>query len=337
MERRAFEDLLDQAADSLTDDVRASNEHHTDRAFERRTLEVLTRLARDQELAVSPARNAQGFPDIVVNGFGVEVKTVQTDSWLTIGNSIFEGTRATTTRSVYVMFGKMGGVPEVRWAPYGKVVSHVRTTHMPRFVLDLATGDPLFEKIGIIYDDFCALSEEEKMDHVRDYARGRLQPGEHLWWLEDRPQQPHALPLQVRLWHNLDDEEKVRLRAEAIILNPQIVRSGRARHKYDDVATYILTVHGVLCPQVRDLFSAGSAAGVVRPEDERGGVYIQRALSAIEDELRAAADRLDDALFEEYWKTVVPKRDRLREWLRRADEYAAPLWVPSDYLFRDGR
>jgi hypothetical protein len=328
----AFEQLLDLTAEALTEDVRATPAHHAAPAFEQRTLEVLVGLAHDQGLAVSAAKNAQGFPDIVANGFGVEVKSVQTDSWLTIGNSIFEGTRATSTQSVYVMFGKMGGAPEVRWAPYGNVVSHVRTTHMPRFVLDLATKTPLFERMGITYDDFFSLNEEEKMAYVREYWRERLGPGEHLWWIE--PEMPHSLPLEVRLYRNLEVEEQTRLRAEAVILNPQIVQSGRVKGKYDDVATYLMSVHGVLCPQVRDLFSAGSAAGVVRPEDERGGVYIQRALSAIEDHLREAAERLKDALFQEYWGTVVPQEERLREWLRRADEYAVPYWRPSDYLFR---
>jgi hypothetical protein len=331
-----FEGLLDLAAAALTQDVRDSKVYHSAPAFEQRTLEVLIDTAQTAGLNVTPARNSQGFPDIIADPFGVEVKSVQTDAWLTIGNSIFEGTRATSTRRVYVMFGKMGGTPEVRWTPYGDVVSHVRTTHMPRFVLDLETSHPLFETMGISYDAFCELTPEDKMVYVRDYSRGRLGPGERLWWLEDRPQEPHPLPLQVRLYRNLDDTEKVKLRAEGVILNPQVVRSGASSTgKYDDVATYLLTVHGVLCPQVRDLFSAGSAAGVSRPDDERGGVYIQRGLSQIEDALREAAERLDDALFQEYWGEVVPREQRLQEWLRRADEYAGDWWRPSDYLFRD--
>jgi hypothetical protein len=57
-----------------------------------------------------------------------------------------------------------------------------------------------------------------------------------------------------------------------------------------------------------------------------------RALRHIENELREAADRLEDALFVEYWGTTVPKEDRIREWLRRADEHADG-WVPSRDLF----
>lgn len=279
-----------------------------------------------------PVRRTQGFPDISVDRFGVEVKTVQNDSWHTISNSIFEGTRLAGTDFVYVMFGKMGGEPRVRWAHYGDVVSHVRTTHMPRFEIDLDAEAPLFQRLGVPYDEFRGLSDDEKMRLVRSYWRTRLGPGEHLWWLEDVASQP-SLPPQVRLWANLDREEKRRLTAEAVILNPQILDSGRSRTKYDDVATYFITVHGVLCRQVRDLFSAGSAAGVVRPGDERGGLYLQRFLEGAQDDLLDALDRIDDSVLKEYWDRVVPRDQRLKEWLRRADSYALPKWKPSDVLF----
>ena len=47
-----------------------------------------------------------------------------------------------------------------------------------------------------------------------------------------------------------------------------------------------------------------------------------------------AAERLDDALFEEYWGEACPRQYRIEEWLRRADEIATD-WVPSQTLFRN--
>jgi len=116
------------------------------------------------------------------------------------------------------------------------------------------------------------------------------------------------------------------------LLCPRIVQSGRSRNKYYDVVLYLLTYHGVLCHQARDLFSAGSVANPNNDDD--GGIYLQRAIALIEPEIRAAAARMDGALFEEYWGVTVPPERRIREWLRRADEFAQD-WRPSGVLFLD--
>ena len=102
------------------------------------------------------------------------------------------------------------------------------------------------------------------------------------------------------------------------------------RGKYNDAAIYLLTYHGVLCPQARDLFSAGSVA--LRSDPKRGGLYIMRALMDTEDEMRRAAAYLEDALFVEYWGASVPPKSRIREWLKRADKQAG-TWKPSEVLF----
>src|SRR5690606_2701426 len=97
------------------------------------------------------------------------------------------------------------------------------------------------------------------------------------------------------------------------LLNPQIVKPSRAKKKYDDAVIYLLTYHGVLCPQARDLFSAGSVA--LRADGTRGGNYLQRALNDIEDEMRLAAKTLPDPLFVEYWGYGCAPEDRIKEWL----------------------
>ncbi|GAC1634445.1 MAG: hypothetical protein NVS9B14_10510 [Candidatus Acidiferrum sp.] len=209
---------------------------------------------------------------------------------------------------------------------------HVRTSHVPRFEVEIGAEQSLFEKFGIPYDRFCALSPHDKMEHIRRYARSRLKEGDRLWWLEDKPEreQEHSLPLEVRLYMNLEQDEKRQFRAEAALLCPWIVKPSRSKKKYEDAAIYLLTYHGVLCPQARDLFSAGSVA--LRSDAARGGVYIARALKDIESEMKLAAERLEDALFVEYWGMAVPRRDRISEWLRRADSHAKG-WQPSKVLF----
>ena len=207
---------------------------------------------------------------------------------------------------------------------------HVRTSHVPRFEIEIGSKRSLFSTMGVSYAEFRALSTEERMTHIRKYARGRLGPGERLWWLEDRPDAGHSLPIQVRLYMQLAQDEKRELRAEAALLCPQIVKPARSKHKYDDAALYLLTYRGVLCSQARDLFSAGSVA--LRSDHRRGGNYLLRALKDIEAEMRSAAVRLEAALLEEYWGYDVAPERRIGHWLELADGYAGD-WVPSNELF----
>lgn len=331
MTKDQFERLLTAVSDRLTKESQQSATYQAPREFEKRTRELLIEL-ENRELHVDLAPHPHLFPDIILGEFGIEVKVVNTDSWRTVGNSVFEGTRDPNVKHIYVLYGKMGGTPLVRWGKYEDCVIHVRTSHVPRFELEIGAKESLFLKFGISYEKFCELEAEGKMQYVRKYARGRLKSGDRLWWLEDKPEeaQEYSLPLEVRLYMGLPQEEKRRLRAEAALLCPQIVKPSRSKKKYDDAAMYLITYHGVLCSQARDLFSAGSVA--LRTDETRGGNYILRALQDIQDEMRDAAGRLEDALFVEYWGASVPLKDRIKEWLRRADALAKD-WKPSEKLF----
>jgi hypothetical protein len=166
--------------------------------------------------------------------------------------------------------------------------------------------------------------------YIREYARSRLQKGERLWWLPDNADSEHTLPIQARLYTALSMEEKTKLRAEAVLLCPGIVQSGRAKNKYDAAVLYLMTYHGVICHQARDLFSAGSVANP--NNDDEGGIYIERALKRIEKEMIEAALTMNDALFMEYWGESVPPEQRIKKWLEKADRLARD-WVPSKSLF----
>lgn len=330
MTKDDFEQLLNITSKELTQEA-SKRTFQSSKEFENRSREIIASLldpALRAALNISP--NPQEFPDIVIGQFGVEVKFTTQDTWRSVANSILESTRSPYVQNIYVLFGKMGGKPAVRWGEYAQCVMHVRTSHVPRFELEIGADRSLFETMGVPYKDFSALPLSEKMRHVRKYARGRLKPGEHLWWLGEN----HTLPPQVKLYMYLSQQEKRRMRAEAALLCPQIVKPPRSKQKYDDAVMYILTYYGVLCPQARDLFSAGSVA--MRADQTRGGIYIARALMDIEDEMLSAAKKLDNSLFEEYWGAPVPAGDRIPKWLERADSLAKE-WKPSAVLFRGKR
>jgi hypothetical protein len=286
------------------------------------------------EIDFSP--HPQAFPDIAMGEYGVEVKFTLNDTWRSVANSVLETQRIESVKQIYIVFGKMGGVPEVRWADYRQSVVHVRTSHVPRFEVEIPTErvavkKSLFENMGIKYDEFRQLPMQEKMKFIRTYAK-KIHPDGRLWWIEDKPEGDHTIPIQARLYTNLTTAEKTKYRAEAALLCPTIVKSGRSRNKYDDMVLYLLTYYGVLCHQARDLFSAGSVANPANDDD--GGIYIQRALKLIEKEMRKAALEMDDALFVEYWGESIPPAQRIKRWLEKADEMAKG-WKPSETLFTD--
>lgn len=334
MTRADFERLLNQCCERLTSEARITG-FKTSPQFENRVREVLSELTVGQgEFEIDFEPHPQAFPDIAMGDFGVEVKFTLNDTWRSIANSVLETQRIDSVKHIYLVFGKMGGIPEVRWADYEQSVIHVRTSHVPRFEVELpneksSLNQSLFTCMGVPYDDFRKLSMPEKMKYIRWYSK-KIHPDGRLWWIEDKDTDEHTLPVEVRLYTNLTSAEKTKLRAEAALLCPSIVKSGRSRNKYDDMVLYLLTYHGVLCHQARDLFSAGSVANP--SNDDEGGVYIQRAIKLIEGEMREAAERMDDALFVEYWGESVSPENRIKRWLEKADAVATG-WRPSDSLF----
>jgi hypothetical protein len=333
MTRVLFELLLTALCNQLTAEARL-NLFKTSASFENRVREVVHTLINDPTLEINFDPHPQAFPDIEIGSFGIEVKFSANDTWRSVANSVLERNRIEAVEIVYLVFGKMGGEPEVKWAEYEKSVMHVRTSHVPRFEIEIfpTPEQSLFEKMGISYDDFRISTMEIKMRHIREYARGRLRQGERLWWLDENNEVTHTLPIQARLYTKLDPVEKTKLRAEAILLCPQIVGSGRgaSKDKYNDLVFYLLTYHGVLCHQARDLFSAGSVANP--NNDNEGGIYIERAIKLIESEIIEAALRLENALFVEYWGETIPPESRILKWLEKADSFAQG-WVPSNSLF----
>jgi len=329
IDRTSFETMLSSAVGVLTSDLRETTEFHTSKSFEQRVRVVLGDILNGMGLTVDMSPPAQEFPDIIIGDYGVEVKYSDKNTWRSIANSIFEGSRRAGVNHIYLLFGKVGGVPEVAWGRYDECIMHVRTSHVPRFEVEINAKEPLFEKLNITYDDFRLLSPEEKMPYIRSYAKSRMKDGERLWWIDDQPEE-RAVSLSVQLYTKLSQPEKRKLRAESAILCPQIVKSGRAAGKYDDVTMFLLTYYGVLCNQARDLFSAGSVA--MRSSDQRGGIYIERALKDIENEMREAFEYLEDALFVEYWGVNIHREDRIKYWLTTADKYAVG-WSPSKSLF----
>lgn len=308
-----FEDVLNSAVARMNQAAKAGLTGYADADQFETTVMGELRMALGGALGARSAERLSAFPDILVNGFGVEVKFTKQRSWLGTGNSIFETHRAADARDIYLVFCR-ADIPEVRWRRYEDCISGVRISHSPRYMLDMGGENAFFSDLGMTLDDFRAIDLRDKMALVRDHVKTRLKPGERLWWIDET--QEHTLPVQVRLYRLLDSQTKARMRAEAALMCPQIFQHSRQRGKYDAAALYLLTQHGVFAPQTRDLFSAGSVAGA-----SRGGDYLIRSIRGNQKEIEAAALRLDDALFVEYWGESCDRAKRMGRWLALIDNY----------------
>ena len=335
MTKENFITILNKCCNILTEEAK-HNKFISSSQFENRVRKVLSELDTGIEIDFNPP--PQAFPDIELGEYGVEVKFSENDTWKSIANSIQETQRIETVKYIYVIFGKMGGIPEVRWGEWEDSIVHVRTSHVPRFEIEIDTGidglkrkrESLFKQMGISYDDFRKLPMRDKMKYIKNYAR-KIHPDGKLWWIDDPEKPTHTLPIQARLYTKLSEAEKNQFSAEGALLCPEIVKSGRAKNKYDNLVLYLLTYRGVLCHQARDLFSAGSVANP--KNDDAGGLYIERALKLLESKMKCIAPLMEDALFVEYWGESVPPEKRLKRWLEKADKIATN-WKPSDSLFK---
>ena len=97
----------------------------------------------------SPMRNPILEPMALV----YRLKYTKQDTWLAVGNSIFEGMRDRNVEQVYVLLGKTVCRPEVKWGQYEECVTNVRVSNSTRFVLEMGTErSSLFEHLSVKYD-----------------------------------------------------------------------------------------------------------------------------------------------------------------------------------------
>lgn len=318
-----FEARLDQSVRTMNQQARAGMPGYSNADELEETVLAQLKIACEDDANAEPTFHDSAFPDIVVNGFGVEVKFTSRSTWHGTGNSIFEGMRDEAASHVYLVYFR-SDIPEARWSRYENCIKGVRISHSPRYMIDMDGGGNFFRDLDLTLEAFKDLDMKDKMVLVKEDVQKRLKEGERLWWFGD--DQDHTIPVNVRLYRNLDTSRQSALRAEAALMCPEIFQGSRKRSKYDGIAVYLLTQHGVLASNVRDMFSAGSVAG-----PERGGDYILRSVKNNIKAIRKAAAELDDALFVEYWGESCLPENRMTRWFELIDA-AKPTDPPSAHL-----
>lgn len=200
--------------------------------------------------------SGQRFPDIVAaKYFGVEVKSTKEDKWTLIGGSVAEGTRVEDVKHIFLLFGKLHKPVEFKTLRYEECLCDIAVTHSPRYKIDmnLPDGKTIFHKMGITYDEL--QKKQNPIQHVVEYFRSTLKPGESLWWVNGEEATTGSAPAKIRMWKTLSKEERNELIAQGFALFPELF--GDSKDKYERFTLWLVANHGVVSSSMRDPFSAG--------------------------------------------------------------------------------
>lgn len=255
----------------------------------------------------------QKFPDIVAkNYYGIEVKTTTQNHWKTTGNSVLESTRVDEVERIFMLFAKLASPIEFRCRPYEEVLSEVVVTHSPRYLIDmnLEQGKTIFDKIKMPYETL--RKKENPIRPIIDYYKSKLKPGEELWWM-DAENNSKPSSIVIRIWNNLSLNEKKELKNRAMAYFPELF--GNSSDKFGRLAIWLVTREAVVCPNVRDLFTAGGKDDYIVGKKTIHKVpriflnLFDNVPSIIEIILQTSAFELS-----EYWETKTTEKNKLFHW-----------------------
>jgi hypothetical protein len=250
MKKEEFLNLLEFARQHLEQEAKTKG-FSSPSTFEKRVREIVADIIEEQgyDSLVDFHSHVQAFPDICLGSYGIEVKFTEKDTWKGVANSINQGMKDNTVEEIYVMWCKQGGEPYVAVRPYEDVVYHVRTSHVPRFEIDMQTNDSLFKKFRLDYKEFSVLGVEQKMDFVRSYARSRLKAGvkQFYWYLESQVVD-EGERTKIQLFDKLPALDQKKLVHEEFLLVPKLITGSCKELMFDDRVRHFLNKHQVLYP-----------------------------------------------------------------------------------------
>ena len=242
--------------------------------------------------------SGQKFPDIVAHvneqkAYGLEVKTTKSNSWQSIGSSIFEGTRVSNIRKIHLLFGKLSEPIEFKCKPYEQCLIDVAITHSPRYKIDMLINEneSIFSKVGVDYETIRNL--DNPFAPIKKYLRNNLEEGEDLWWVDYNDNDGREF--KVKSWNNLSQNKKHELTLKGLAYFPSLL--GSDKRKYNKLSTWLVSQHGIVNHALRDTFTAGGKIQINSLKFPKIFKFIKNDITDILDIVRAIP--LDDA--EYYW------------------------------------
>ena len=266
----------------------------------------------------------QKFPDIIAKKFyGIEVKTTTQNHWKTTGNSVLESTRVDNIERIFMLFAKLASPIEFRCRPYEEVLSEVVVTHSPRYLIDmnLEEGKTIFDKINMPYNTL--RKKDNPIRPIVDYYKSKLKPGEELWWM-DAENTNKASNIVIRIWNNLSTIEKQKLKIRSMVYFPELF--GNSNDKFGRVAIWLITGEAVVCPNVRDLYTAGGKVDLSIKDKTYKNVprIFLNLLNAIpeivETILQTSASELS-----EFWEIKTTDKRKIFDWIDLVSEHSKKI------------
>lgn len=329
-----FETLLTSTISELNNHAQKSSKKIA--TLQGRNLEPFVKDVMTDLAAGTPFENSieliggQKFPDIVAKKyFGIEVKTTTKNHWRSTGNSVLEGTRVDDVERIYLLFAKLASPIEFRCRPYEEVLSEIVVTHSPRYLIDmnLEVGKTIFDKIKMPYDTL--RKKENPIRPIVDYYKNKLEPGEELWWM-DVDNANKSSNIVIRIWGNLSLIEKQEIKNRAMVYFPELF--GNSSGKFGRIAIWLITQEAVVCPNLRDLFTAGGKdefAIETKVYKKVPRVFLnlfKNIPNIIEIILQTPAHELS-----EYWESKTTEKTKLLDWIDLVDENAKNI-RDAEYL-----
>jgi hypothetical protein len=272
--------------------------------------------------------SGQRFPDIVANKFyGVEVKTTNKNHWTTTGNSILEGTRVKDVERIFMLFGKMISPIEFKCRPYEDCLSDVVVTHSPRYLInmDLSEGNTIFDKLKMPYDKL--RREPNPVKPIIDYYRKNLNKGQELWWLDQEGDSGKSII--IKYWNSLPKMIQKKYVSTSMIYFPEVFN-----RDYNHCAFWLYESESIICPNVRDQFSAGGTGSI--NWNKKTYFEIPRIILNLIDSLDEINDILkntDKNTLCHFWGNKF--KNKQLNWINLIVENTKKLYLPfnlKDYL-----
>lgn len=272
------------------------------------------------------------FPDIVAKFsnhsgkmFGVEVKSVKSDTWKTTGNSVLESNRIEDVSQIYVYFGKLIRPPDFKFRRYEECVSDVAVTHSPRYLVDmeLQPGGTIFDKMtSLLGNQYTYEDLRQRADPIKpfvDYYKRIAKHGEEAWWMGTEGQDLRP-GLTVRLWSNLSAEEEEYFKSISFAMFPEIL--GNSGKKFERLAAWLVARHGVVNPHLRDSFTAKGR--ITLKTGGKSYRNMPRILENLQDripEIVQHIKQLSKSEAERLWNVKATEHNPVKQWISVAKHH----------------
>ena len=271
------------------------------------------------------------FPDIIAkNYYGVEVKSTIMNKWKTTGNSVLEGTRVNGIERIYMLFGKMIAPIEFKYRPYEDCLADVVVTHSPRYAIDmeLPIGSTIFDKLKIPYDTL--RESPTPIKQIFDYYRNLAKPGEEVWYLDQY--EPKSTSMIIKPWNKLSIPERREYWLKAMVTFPEIF--SKRTNKFNRLAIWLVNREGIVCPNVRDIFSAGGQGTIEWNGKHYTGIpMIIVKMSNSLTEIKSILNEIEKEELENYWNMTFD--NSIIAWINLMDDNTKKLRLPlniKEYL-----